>query len=422
MNIEQRSLNQWLSHIESIHYSEIELGLDRITQVYKRLFPKGVPFEVITVGGTNGKGSCCAYLQGIFVEAGISVGKYTSPHISVFNERVDVNQQLVDDKLICKAFTQIENAREDIKLTYFEYATLAALCVFAYQKVDLAVMEVGLGGRLDAVNILEPQVSIITSIGLDHVDWLGDDIKVIAQEKVAIARKAKPCVVGEQTLPDGMLASIQDIGAEPVLINEQFSVNRDDDNWSIDGYLDNIPLLQSNVSHQYSNAACAVVAAVASSFDVSDKALRAGLENTIVEGRCQIVSKQPLTIVDVAHNEDSINGLIEFMASQEYSGRCLAVFSMLADKDIAQSLSGLHDLVNEWHIAEIQDIPRAMPLDDLETLLSKAGSASSNNVDVYESLLEAYKTVKKSATDDDCILIFGSFHVVGELHDDILRT
>jgi len=420
MAAKHKRLSDWLEYIESIHPDSIEFGLERVNSVFLKLFPEGLPFPVITVAGTNGKGSCCAYIEAIMQESGLKSGKYTSPHLVLFNERVVVNAEMVNDELLSMAFDKIEAVRKNTILTYFEYTTLAAMIVFADQKVDIGIFEVGLGGRLDAVNILEPIVSVITSIGIDHVDWLGDDREKIGLEKAAIARRGRHCVVGELDVPESVMQYLEEINALTSYVGVDLKVIHEADSWAIthDGVsiINSIPVLHSNAAHQYQNATCAAFAAMNAHVDVSVSSIARGLSSVAVEGRCQLLSKQPLIVLDVAHNEDSVLALREYIRTLSFDGRCYAVFSMLRDKDLYTCVESMFDLIDEWNIAPI-DSDRGSSIESIESAIHDVASSKGQgfSVNSYASIKDAYDRVKNSVKSDDCVIVFGSFHVVGDI-------
>ncbi len=431
---EASTLSEWLGYIEEIHVSSMDLTLDRVKLVFERLLPEGVPFRVVTVAGTNGKGSCCAYLESILLAAGYSVGKYTSPHITRFNERICLNGSMVDDELVCAAFSRIEAARADVSLTYFEYTTLAALLVFAEQAVEVVVCEVGLGGRMDAVNILDPEVTIVTSIGLDHTQWLGDTREAIAMEKVAVARPHSTCVIGELDIPQVMLDYLVDNNSKACCLNQHFSVDlADDDCWNIKRLISNTPSEASTgvdssgdydywveglpkpiiaARHQYQNAACATMALLQTDLKVSAAHIHQGIENASIAGRCQILMAEPLVIVDVAHNKDSVEALYQFVVDQKVKGDCYAVFSMLNDKDIEACVACMAPLISEWHIAPL-NVPRASLVEDLREVIHLNDPAI--GISEHSSVGQAYQILKKQVKSTDCLIVFGSFHVVGDI-------
>lgn len=420
MRSQTKTLENWLSYIELIHPESIELGLERVNSVFKKMFPEGLSYPVITVAGTNGKGSCCAYIEAILQAANLKIGKYTSPHLVSFNERIVVGTAITDNDLIIAAFEKIEIARGEIVLTYFEYTTLAAMIVFTNEKIDIGVFEVGLGGRLDAVNILNPIVSIITSISVDHIDWLGDDRGEIGLEKAAIARPERHCIVGELDVPDQVKDYLQGIGALPSYIGDDFDVIRDSDNWSlVQGskvVSNKLPNLKNGADHQYRNAACAVMAVYNANIEVSSDAVNRGLLDASVTGRCQLLSLRPLIILDVAHNEDSVLALREYIDQLDFIGKCYAVFSMLSDKDVNACVELMFDTVDEWNIAPLDSV-RSSSVESLSLALNTA--ASHRNVECfihsYTSIQDAFNKVKNAVNSDDCVIVFGSFHVVGDI-------
>lgn len=418
-------LRAWLERIEALHPANIELGLERVGAVFQRLFPVGHAFRALIVGGTNGKGSCCAFIEALLSQAGHQVGKYTSPHLVHFNERVVINGEFATDQQLCDAFVKVEAARQDVELTYFEFTTLAAFVVFEEAGVDFAVCEVGLGGRLDAVNLLSPDVSVITSIGLDHTAWLGDTLDQIALEKAPIARPGKPIICGELTPPKTMLDFWHQLTAEPLLVGKDFLIDIDqsagkEGEWQLSAessgfQLAGLPALP--ISHQYRNAASAILAVHAVGITLDPESCRTAIRNAQLPGRCQVVEEQPLVIADVAHNLDSTQSLAEFIGRHAHQRRCHAVFSMLADKDINACLKIMQPLIDEWHIAELA-VDRALPLSKLRAACEQFSDA--DTINEYESIQQAYQTVKKSANSADCIVVFGSFHVVGDIiHDQI---
>ena len=425
MAANHKTLGGWLESIEAIHSESIELGLERVGLVFKRMFPDGLPYPVITVAGTNGKGSCCAYIESILQASGRSAGKYTSPHLIAFNERIVVNGKMVSDDSIIAAFEKIEIARQDTILTYFEYTTLAAILVFEDQGVDIGVFEVGLGGRLDAVNILDPIVSVITSIGIDHVDWLGDDRDVIGREKAAIARPNRPCIVGEVDVPESIKDYLAEISALPSYIGDDLDIVRHNDGWEIRqgniSVIKDLPLLQNDIDHQYRNAACAVLAVINADISTHDAAIDVaiveGLTNSAIAGRCQLLSSQPLIVLDVAHNEDSILALREYVQKLSFAGQCHAVFSMLRDKDLNTCVDLMFDLVDEWNIAPL-DSSRSASVDELNSAIHAVANShkkSCHSVNSYTSIQDAFLRVKNAVKSDDCVIVFGSFHVVGDI-------
>jgi dihydrofolate synthase/folylpolyglutamate synthase len=411
-------LNAWLQYIESLHELEIEFGLQRVETVFRCLFPQGLKSKVIIVGGTNGKGTTCSYVENILLAAGYSCGKNTSPHISQFNERITVNGELSNDEDIVCAFSLVENARKDTLLTYFEFTFLAALVIFENKKLNYSICEVGMGGRLDAVNILSPIASIITTIGLDHVEWLGDSREKIAMEKVAISRPSKICVVGEVDFPVDAEKYLEQHNVLKYLNQKDFFYNINEDGfWSIrcesllGGGYQQLPRLIA--PHLYQNASCAILAlALMKDMDINIDHIKTGLMSSFVQGRCQVLNQEPLVIVDVAHNVDSVKALANFLESQPVTGRTVGVCSMLSDKDIKSSLDEINYKIDEWFIAPL-DSPRAATVDDIRAAIQSSNAGVSINK--LDSIQNAYLSAKNSITKNDCVVVFGSFFVVGDI-------
>ncbi|WP_305818544.1 bifunctional tetrahydrofolate synthase/dihydrofolate synthase [Photobacterium leiognathi] len=403
------SLSIWLKYLEQLHTSAIDLGLDRVKAVGQKAdLLKPAPC-VITVAGTNGKGSTCAMLEAILIEAGYRVGVYSSPHLVRYNERVRINNQELDDSEHTKAFASVEAARGDISLSLFEFGTLSALTLFKTHQVDVVVLEVGLGGRLDATNIVEHDVSVITSLAIDHVDWLGDNIDVIGYEKAGIFRSGKPAICGQPHPPATVPAHADDIGAELYQVGYQFEYQVEDNywNWQCGAFdltqlpLPNLPL---------PNAATALMALGAAELDISEENIINGLKKAQLPGRMQRVSEQPLIIMDVAHNPHSA----EYFANQlskikqkEGKSKIHAVVAMLHDKDIASTIAAMRDTVDDWYPASLTG-PRAATAEEILQHLP----ANCVGFDKPES---AFDQALTQACEDDMVIVFGSFYTVGQI-------
>jgi dihydrofolate synthase/folylpolyglutamate synthase len=331
-------LASWLSYLENLHSKTIDLGLERVSQVARKLgVLKPAPF-VFTVAGTNGKGTTCRTLESVLTAAGYKVGVYSSPHLVRYTERVRVQGELPESAHTA-SFAEIEDARGDISLTYFEYGTLSALWLFKQAQLDVVILEVGLGGRLDATNIVDADVAVVTSIALDHTDWLGPDRESIGREKAGIFRAEKPAIVGEPEMPYTIADVAQECGAilQRCGVDWRYAVTEND--WSFTdahGTLAHLPLPQV----PQPNAATALAALRASGLNVSEQAIRDGIERAILPGRFQIVSESPRVIFDVAHNPHAAEYLTGRLKKLVKSGRVLAVIGMLHDKDIAGTLPG----------------------------------------------------------------------------------
>ncbi|WP_318461200.1 bifunctional tetrahydrofolate synthase/dihydrofolate synthase [Photobacterium leiognathi] len=403
------SLSIWLKYLEQLHTSAIDLGLDRVRAVGQKAdLLKPAPC-VITVAGTNGKGSTCAMLEAILIEAGYRVGVYSSPHLVRYNERVRINNQELDDSEHTKAFASVEAARGDISLSLFEFGTLSALTLFKTHQVDVVVLEVGLGGRLDATNIVDHDVSVITSLAIDHVDWLGDNIDVIGYEKAGIFRSGKPAICGQPHPPATVPAHADDIGAELYQVGYQFEYQVEDNHWNWQcGAFDLTQLPLPNLP--LPNAATALMALGAAELDISEENIINGLKKAQLPGRMQRVSEQPLIIMDVAHNPHSA----EYFANQlskikqkEGKSKIHAVVAMLHDKDIASTIAAMRDTVDDWYPASLTG-PRAATAEDILQHLP----ANCVGFDKPES---AFDQALTQAGEDDMVIVFGSFYTVGQI-------
>ena len=425
-----KTASDWLDYIENLHSADIEFGLERVNAVFIRLFPEGLHCRVVTVGGTNGKGSTCALIERILLNAGYSCGKHTSPHISDFNERISINGNNSYDAQLIRAFQKVELQRKQTLLTYFEFTFLTALVVFQEEGVDFAICEVGMGGRLDAVNILSPEVSVITNVGLDHVQWLGETRAQIAVEKVAISRAQKPCIVGDYNFPENARQYLVEHDVVSFICGDDYVVEITQDNWQLtvkntvakkitseSGQMQALPKL--SIDHEYQNASCAILAVLSlQNIEINHIDIKTALIHNHLPGRCQILQKKPYIIVDVAHNHDSVAALSQFVRSSSINlnngcaSRIVAVFSMLDDKDIYSSLNAIGQQVDEWHIAEM-DVARAASLDKI-TAGIKASQANAK-IFQYEELTSAFDEAKVNLKLEDCLLVFGSFFVVSDI-------
>lgn len=420
MKILNRTLEHWVDYIQTLHHREIELSLERVRAVYVRLYPDGMRCQVISVSGTNGKGSTAELCASIYRRAGYQVGKFTSPHLVDFNERININGRPVGDDVLLSSFARIEEVRQEIPITFFEFGTLLAIDLFARAGVDVAVMEVGLGGRLDSVNILDADVAITTSVAIDHTAWLGDTLEEIAFEKAGIARPQKPYIVGLKTPPLTLLEHAQKIGADVQLIGEEFNYKVEGDYWCWssacgDEYR-NLPRPFSQVGVQLSNCTLALQAVhqLQARLPVSESQVRQGIRAARLEGRCQIVSRQPLIIFDVSHNEASVARLAEFMSTQspEIPGsKWVAVCGMLKDKEIEVSLRQLSDDIDVWHTATIHN-ERGASASDIAAQLEPLTDAC---IYSHDSVKQAYIAARNSLKKNDCLVVFGSFHIVGDI-------
>ena len=395
------------------------MGLERVGEVKKRM---GLQPQcpVVVVAGTNGKGSVCAYLSQIYTQAGFKVGTLASPHLLRYNERIAVNTRPVEDAAIVASFERIEAARAGISLTYFEFNTLAAVDIFIREKVDVMVLEVGLGGRLDAVNVFDADCAVVTSVDLDHQAFLGDTVEQVAFEKAGVFRSGKPAICG-QTPPESLRRHAGEIGAELLLIKRDFDFSTlENVQWSYryhpqnsDGRTRNrnaLPFPALRGAYQLSNAACAltVLECLGDRLPVDIAAIKRGLLLVENPGRFQVLPGRPLTVLDVGHNPHAARALRRSLINLMFAEKRTAVFSILADKDIDGVLDIVKDQFDEWHIAPL-DVPRGMTAEALVRKLSEHGI---ENVKVFENIEKAYRAALEKAGENDRIVVFGSFHTV----------
>ncbi|HEX3895426.1 MAG TPA: bifunctional tetrahydrofolate synthase/dihydrofolate synthase [Rudaea sp.] len=367
----ERSLSEWLDYQQRIHPRDIELGLDRVRDVWNRMgAPPSAPV-VITVGGTNGKGSTVAFLEAMLAASGRRVGCYTSPHLLRYNERVRVLGADVDDASLIAAFERIESARQEIPLTYFEFGTLAALWIFAQSKLDVAVLEVGLGGRLDAVNIIDADAAIVTTVDLDHQDWLGNDVDTIGREKAGIFRDGRPAIIGMREPPRGLLETAQRIGARVLRAGPDFEALVGDRRWiwmSGETALE-LPFPTLAAPVQINNAASAVATLRALSPRIAwdPDAIAAGVREASLAARLQRFTKDGAAdlVIDVGHNPQAARVLATWLQADP-SQRTVAVFGALSDKDVAGIVTPLRDHIGSWHVAGIDaESPRGLSAADV---------------------------------------------------------
>ena len=417
-----RNLAEWLTLLEARHPAEIDLGLERVAAVWSTIQGQrrqqgnaiSLP-TAITVAGTNGKGSCLASMQAVALAHGYRVGLFTSPHFLFYNERIAVQGQPVDDQTIVRAFDEIEAARGDISLTYFEFGTLAALVVFVDADLDLMLLEVGLGGRLDAINIIDADVAVVTSIALDHQAWLGDTRELIAVEKLGIARPSRPLVVAEADGPEGFDSMIAATGAQPFVIDRDFKLDLklEPERFSLNlagadpGFFKGLPV----AGLMPSNKAAALQALSCAGFSLEADKVVAALEGLSLTGRQQQLMINDCTVIlDVAHNPAAAMALAAALAP--ISGRYLAVASVLNDKDWPGIVGPLSGVFAQWYVGEISDSERATKAQTMHEVLYNAGLSSSLFESVEDAFNSALAEVAKEASKDDVIVVFGSFHTV----------
>lgn len=410
------SLEGWLIWQESLHPLTIDLGLDRSSLVFNALNPDGIKPPTITVAGTNGKGSCIAYLEAIYRAQGYRVGAYTSPHILKYNERIKIDGKPVPDELICEAFSRIEAVRGDISLSYFEFGTLAALDIFRRSNLDVQLLEVGLGGRLDAVNIIDPDVALITSICIDHVDWLGETREAIGREKAGIFRADTPAIVGDPEPPASLAQVAVDRQARLYCLDKDFGYKKRVAGWDWfagDRRLTQLPEPGLKGDHQYRNASSAILAVseLAGALPVSDDSIRQGLEKVRLAGRFQLINDEVPVLLDVGHNPQAVRTLVDYLAVTFPGRRIHAVFSMMKDKDIAGVIEIMRPVIFNWFFA-----PLANPRAATESLMREifAQSSVTNAFFGFKGFAEAFDAAKTQSREGDLLLVFGSFFLVSD--------
>ncbi|KDN11038.1 MULTISPECIES: bifunctional tetrahydrofolate synthase/dihydrofolate synthase [unclassified Gilliamella] len=410
-------LKTWLYYLEQLHPITIDLGLERVKAVAQRLdLLQPAPY-IFTVAGTNGKGTTCRTLEMILLEANLKVGVYSSPHLLRFTERVRINNQESSEQQTVKAFVEIEQARGDISLTYFEYATLAALYQFKQAKLDVVILEVGLGGRLDATNIVDADVAIITTIGIDHVDYLGDTRESIGREKAGIFKPKSIAIVGEPDVPESILNVAKAVNCSIYRVNSDWYYQQlNKDSWTFESKFKqykNLPI--ANVP--LANAATAIAAISYSSLKITQNEITKGLAKSNLIGRFQIIQTSPLVILDVAHNPHAAAYLTQQLEKlkAEYLqvGKVRFVVGMLKDKDIKSTLSILKG--DRWYCASLYG-ERGCSAEVLKQHLFNEGEF---NVSAFDTVSKAYQKAMQDAKEDDIIVVCGSFHTVSDVLTEI---
>jgi dihydrofolate synthase / folylpolyglutamate synthase len=402
-----RSLTDWLRFIEQQHPQAIAMGLNRVSQVLAKMQIR-LQAPVITVGGTNGKGSTCALLESILRAAGYRTGLYTSPHLLAYNERVRVGGAEAADAALCAGFEAVEAARQGVPLTYFEFGTLAAFWVFAMEKIEAAVLEVGLGGRLDAVNAIDADCAVLTSVGIDHVDFLGADRESIGREKAGIFRPNRPAVIAEPDPPKSVLGAV----GHKLLFGKDFGFSAEPGQWTYWGPRGKRPGLAHPALRggiQLRNAAAALCALDALELPIAAQQVRRGLAEVALPARFQVLPGRPQVILDVAHNVEAAKVLADNLMVSGYANETIAVCGMLRDKDIAGVLRALAPRITRWHLASLEG-PRAASADDLARHVE-------GEVFKHASPRAALAAALERAGEGDKIVVFGSFLTVGEAID-----
>ena len=408
------SLSEWVDWQQHLHTSSIDLGLERIRVVARRMDLLAPPdFKIVTVAGTNGKGSSVALLEAMLRPHG-RVGAYTSPHFLRYNERVRIGGVEVDDEQLCAAFERVEQARGSTSLSFFEYGTLATMAIFREQEIDYAILEVGLGGRMDAVNLWDADVALITSISIDHTEWLGRTRESIGREKAGIMRPGRLVVCGEPDPPVSLPDQARRLGAPLQRIGRDFFAQPlGPDRWRYhhrDGMMLELPVPHRLFGKVQLNNAAGALTVLRQLDKIDLEAIRHALENVSLIGRFQILDEPADTVLDIAHNPEGAINLARNLRRYRPGRPLHAVFSALQEKDVANILGPLAPLVESWHLSEVES-SRAMPLQTLRIL---AESCKLSKVNVHPSVTEAYREAASRAGREGTVVVFGSVFTVGE--------
>ena len=411
------SLHAWLSWQESLNPKEIDLGLERVTRVLHQAGHENhFDCPLISVAGTNGKGSVVAFVEAIALAAGYKTCSYTSPHILRYNERIRIDGNEIDDDSLCMAFERIDQARAGEQLTYFEFGTLAAIDLFVKAKPDLVIMEIGLGGRLDAVNIMHPDVAVITSIAIDHTDWLGDDREAIGFEKAGIFRAGCPAVCGDIDPPRSLLEHAASLQVDLKQIGKHYRVEHQQGSWCLcaeEARVDGLPLPALAGEFQFTNAATAIMALKSlHQLDPGVEAIQQGLQQVRLPGRFQIIRQQPAVIVDVAHNPQAAQSLLSLLKAHACAGKTHAVIAMLADKPVASVIAQVSSAVDYWYTAGLESVPRGLSAPDMAAAVEQ--HSSDVKLSAASTVAGACELALANAAINDRIIVFGSFYTVTE--------
>ena len=411
-----KSLADWLAHAEHLHPKNIELGLERVRAMAQKL---GLAFDcpVITVAGTNGKGSTCAMLESILMHAGYRTAVFTSPHLVHFEERLRLSGEAVKAEALAAHFEAVEEARGDMTLTYFEFTTLALLLCTVASKPDVAILEVGLGGRLDAVNVVDADCAIITSIDLDHMEFLGPDRESIGFEKAGIMRAGRPVIVSDPVPPQSVIAHAEAIGADLWRVGRDFNVSGDKQQWGWSGRgrrYSGLAYPALRGANQLVNAAgvLAALEALRPRLPVTAQAVRIGLASVELPGRFQIVPGEPALVLDVAHNPHAVAALAENLDAMGFYPTTHGVFGVMADKDLAPMFARIGPMIDRWYFTDLPT-PRAAKAADLQARWEAQNTRADASASAHAGPMEALQAAIDRADPADRIVVFGSFFTVG---------
>ena len=415
-----KSLDDWLPWLETLSPREIVLGLERVQTILERL-ELNYPATIITVGGTNGKGSSVAMLEALLLQRNLRIGRYTSPHLRRYNERICIDGTPADDQSILNALRRVEEVRGDVPLTYFEYGTLAALVTFVAENVSAWLLEVGLGGRLDAVNALEPNVSLITNVALDHCAWLGDNTEAIGYEKAGIMRASKPVIFGGTDVPETIRSAASAVGADLRVAGTDFTYTkkpRDARQWNWHGTriaVSDLQALRLPGDVQLQNAAAVLAVIEALGFDdlLQTSVINAAMSNVDLEGRFQIVNRRRTWILDVAHNPHAARALADRLLEMHLAGEVTAIVGLLQDKDVAGVIEPLRDVVDRW-VAVPAENSRAEPV---IALAQQIADICTRPCRIAGSIAAGLEFAAAETGETGAVLVAGSFFVVGPALD-----
>ncbi|MHB1946720.1 MAG: bifunctional tetrahydrofolate synthase/dihydrofolate synthase [Gammaproteobacteria bacterium] len=406
-----KNINEWLEWMQLLHVTDMDLSLERVREVAKRLNLLNPSSTVITVGGTNGKGSCVAGLETIYLSSGYRVGAFTSPILFRHNEYVRIQGVDASDDAFCEAFAKIKEALGEITLTPFEFNALAAFYIFQQAHLDVWILEVGLGGRYDAVNVIAADIAIVASIGIDHVEWLGDTREKIAYEKAGIFRKNKPAICGDFDPPQTLIDCANEIGAPLYIQARQFGFEKKEgcwNWWSENSRCVELPL--PKLALQNMAAVLMAVDLLQKKLPVARRIIESALKKVTLPGRIQVYPGEVTQIFDVSHNPAAAEFLKQWLLENPSSGKTHAVFSMLADKDIVATLLVMRDFVEDWHVASLP-VKRGA---SVENLMEAFKQAKIKNVFWYDSIKQAYESAVQKSVTGDRVVVFGSFHTVAK--------
>jgi len=417
-------LDAWIRHIQLLHYRTMDLTLDRIGSVIDRITSGSIPFKVVSVAGTNGKGSVATMLESIFRHAGYRTGLYTSPHLVHFNERFIIDGNVISNAELLEEFKRVEELRASVPLTFFEYGTAIAVDCFMRNSVDVAILEVGLGGRKDAVNALEADLACITSIGIDHEKWLGSTREQIGYEKAGILRKDQLAVCTDTDLPESVRKVADDLSLDILLNGEDFFVDSGATKWNLrfsasrhESDISDLPYPSIAGRCQRDNAAGAAAVAVMARkfFDIPDESVRLGLQNARLDGRLQVVQHNPQVLLDVAHNIESVKELKDYLHSNPVAGREIALMSVLSEKPIEVMVDCIKSCIDEWHLCGIHDERGITARKLFRRVQPVLGDQVA--VQLHYDVKQAFDVAIAAAGSEDRIVVFGSFLTVGEIID-----